>query len=359
MGRAFIISADGGSRGNPGPAAYGAVVSENGKILHELFETIGVATNNVAEYSGLLAALRKVNEIDPTATVEARMDSKLVVEQMSGRWQIKHPGMRELAKLARDAHPHELVTYKWIPRDENSHADRLANKALDGDVSTNAPMQKNFLIERLVSSEKPTVIYFVRHGETILTPERRFSGGDGSDPELSDEGIAQAEAVGKELAARKADLIIASPMVRTKQTADAIAKATGLKVTYDEAWREAAFGEWDGLTIPQVKEIYPNEWLSWVSSTGAVAGTSGESYEDVAARSDLALSNLGLEHPGKTIIVVTHNYVIRTLVASVLGASIESVYHLDVLPCSITTVNTWASDGLRALRGMSERSHLK
>ena len=190
MARAFIISADGGSRGNPGPAAYGAVVSENGKILHELFETIGVATNNVAEYSGLLAALRKVNEIDPTATVEARMDSKLVVEQMSGRWQIKHPGMRELAKLARDAHPHELVTYKWIPRDENSHADRLANKALDGDVSTNAPMQKNFLIERLVSSEKPTVIYFVRHGETILTPERRFSGGDGSDPELSDEGLA-------------------------------------------------------------------------------------------------------------------------------------------------------------------------
>ena len=95
------------------------------------------------------------------------------------------------------------------------------------------------------------------------------------------------------------------------------------------------------------------------NAASATAGTSGESYEDVAARSDLALSNLALEHPGKTIIVVTHNYVIRTLVASVLGASIESVYHLDVLPCSITTVNTWASDGLRALRSMSERSHLK
>jgi probable phosphoglycerate mutase len=126
--------------------------------------------------------------------------------------------MRELAKRARDAHPANLVTYRWIPRDENSHADRLANKALDGDVSTNAPLQKNFLIERLVSGEKPTVIYFVRHGETVLTPERRFSGGDGSDPELSAEGIEQAEAVGRELAARKADLIIASPMVRTKQT---------------------------------------------------------------------------------------------------------------------------------------------
>ena len=358
MTRNFIISADGGSRGNPGPAAYGAVVSENGKILHELFETIGIATNNVAEYSGLLAALRKVNEIDPAATVEARMDSKLVVEQMSGRWQIKHPDMRELAKLARGAHPHELVTYKWIPRDENSHADRLANKALDGDVSTDAPLQKNFLIERLVSGESPTVIYLVRHGETILTPERRFSGGDGSDPELSPEGVAQAEAVAKELAARKADLLIVSPMVRTVQTAERISATTGLKMELDEAWREGSFGEWDGLSISEVKDLYPNEWLAWVSSGAAPAGTSGESYEDIAARADLALTNLALEHPGKTIIVVTHNYVIRSLVTLVLGAPLESVYHLDILPCSITTVNTWGSDGLRALRGMSERSHL-
>ena len=359
MGRAFIISADGGSRGNPGPAAFGAVVSENGKILHELYETIGVATNNVAEYNGLLAALRKVNELDPTATVEARMDSKLVVEQMSGRWQIKHPDMRELAKLARDAHPANLVTYKWIPRDENSHADRLANKALDGDVSTDAPLQKNFLVERLVSGEKPTVIYFVRHGETILTPERRFSGGDGSDPELSAEGIAQAEAVAKELAARKADVLIVSPMVRTVQTAEKIAAATGLKIQLDEAWREARFGEWDGLNIQEVKELYPNEWQSWISSASARAGSSGESYEDIAARTELALTDLVLEHPGKTIIVVTHNYVIRSLVTLVIGAPIESVFHLDVLPCSITTVNNWASDGLRALRGLSERSHLK
>ena len=359
MNRAFIISADGGSRGNPGPAAYGAVVSENGKILHELFETIGIATNNVAEYNGLLAALRKVNEIDPTATVEARMDSKLVVEQMSGRWQIKHPDMRELAKLARDAHPQNLVTYKWIPRDENSHADRLANKALDGDVSTVAPLQKNFLVERLVSGEKPTVIYFVRHGETILTPERRFSGGDGSDPELSAEGIAQAQAVAKELAVRGADLLIVSPMVRTVQTAEHISKATGLKIELDEAWREGSFGEWDGLSISDVKELYPNEWLAWVSSASARAGTTGESYEDIAARSEHALTNLVAEHQGKTIIVVTHNYVIRSLVTSVIGAPIESVFHLDVLPCSITTVNTWASDGLRALRGLSERSHSK
>ena len=66
MARHFKLTADGGSRGNPGPAGYGAVVTEGGKIVAELFDVIGVATNNVAEYNGLLAALRKVNEIDST-----------------------------------------------------------------------------------------------------------------------------------------------------------------------------------------------------------------------------------------------------------------------------------------------------
>ena len=181
----------------------------------------------------------------------------------------------------------------------------------------------------------------------------------GANIAIIDLRIEKAEAVAKELGARKADLLIVSPMVRTVQTAERIAKATGLKIELDEAWREAGFGEWDGLKISEVKELYPNEWLAWVSSTAAPAGSGGESYEDVAARSELAITNLVLEHPGKTIIVVTHNYVIISLVAVVLGAPLESVYHLDVLPCSITTVNTWASDGLRALRGLSERSHLK
>jgi probable phosphoglycerate mutase len=358
MARHFICSADGGSRGNPGPAAYGAVVSENGKILHELFETIGVATNNVAEYSGLLAALRKVNELDPTATVEVRMDSKLVVEQMSGRWQVKHPDMKVLAKEAKAAHPGELVTYKWIPRDENSHADRLANKALDGDVSTpSAALQRNFLTERLVSSETPTTIYFIRHGETILTPERRFSGQGGSDPELSEVGLKQAEAVAKEIAARKPDLIISSPMVRTRQTAEAIQKAVALDIHFDEAWVECGFGEWDGLTVAEVQKLFPNEWDAWVSTTD-FAPQGGESYEDVATRIEIALQDLALEHPGKKIVVVTHNVVVKAVACLIMGVPIDTFFHIDIAPCSITTANIWPSDGLRALKSLSERSHI-
>ena len=131
MARSFRLTADGGSRGNPGPAGYGAVVTENGKIVAELFDVIGVATNNVAEYSGLVAGLEAVRALDPEATVLVKMDSTLVVEQMSGRWKIKHPDMRALAMKARDVLPYENVEYQWIPRAENSRADALLNMVLD------------------------------------------------------------------------------------------------------------------------------------------------------------------------------------------------------------------------------------
>ncbi|MEU3610103.1 reverse transcriptase-like protein, partial [Streptomyces sp. NPDC035033] len=100
--RELVVEADGGSRGNPGPAGYGAVVLDpaTGETLAEAAEYIGVATNNVAEYKGLIAGLRAALELAPDATVRVRMDSKLVVEQMSGRWRIKHPDMKPLAAEA-------------------------------------------------------------------------------------------------------------------------------------------------------------------------------------------------------------------------------------------------------------------
>jgi probable phosphoglycerate mutase len=130
----FIVEADGGSRSNPGEAAFGAVVLDptTGDVVAERAERIGIASNNVAEYRGLIAGLEAVRELDPTAEIEVRMDSKLVVEQMSGRWKIKHPDMRALALRARDILPMAQVTYTWIPRAENARADALVNEALDG-----------------------------------------------------------------------------------------------------------------------------------------------------------------------------------------------------------------------------------
>ena len=138
--RRLLIEADGGSRGNPGTAGYGAVVRDavTGEVLGERSEAIGRATNNVAEYSGLLAGLRAAGKLAPGAAAEVRMDSRLVVEQMSGRWKIKHPDLQALAAEARHAaRALGRVTYTWVPRERNKHADRLANEAMDaaaGDV---------------------------------------------------------------------------------------------------------------------------------------------------------------------------------------------------------------------------------
>ena len=130
---AVVVEADGGSRGNPGKAAYGAVLkdADTGRVLAERAERIGVASNNVAEYRGLIAGLELYRQHADGAELEVRMDSKLVVEQMAGRWKIKHPSMRPLALEANRLVP-PGTRWTWIPRERNKHADRLANVALDG-----------------------------------------------------------------------------------------------------------------------------------------------------------------------------------------------------------------------------------
>ena len=360
MARHFRITADGGSRGNPGPAGYGAVVTENGKIIAELFDVIGIATNNVAEYNGLLAGLTHVHQVDAQATVEVAMDSKLVVEQMSGRWQIKHSDMRDLAKQCRAAHDPSLVKYSWIPRDENSHADRLANKALDGGSSNEKveEFQQNYLTDRLRSDEEPTFIYFVRHGETVLTPQRKFSGTSAIDPELMDSGLQQAQLVAAEAAKLGAEILISSPLKRTKQTAEAISQATGLEIIFDEIWYELSFGTWDGKAIEEVRANEPEQYQAWLNSTGYTPG-GGESYDEASIRIEGALEKLVAEYPGKKIIVVTHNGVIKLAAKLAVGAPADAVFHMDATPCSISSISIWPSDGLMALRSFNERGHLR
>jgi probable phosphoglycerate mutase len=135
--RELIVEADGGSRGNPGVAAGGSLVidSATGEVLAEMGVYCGITTNNVAEYNGMIAGIRKAISIDPHAVLHVRLDSKLVVEQMSGRWKIKHPGMAELAAQAREILTGTPVSFEWIPRAENSRADRLANESMDKKLS--------------------------------------------------------------------------------------------------------------------------------------------------------------------------------------------------------------------------------
>ena len=133
MPRALIIEADGGSRGNPGESGSGAVVIDaaSGELLAEIGVYGGIASNNVAEYRGMIAGVHRALQIDPDAELTIRMDSKLVVEQMSGRWKIKHPAMAELSAEARDLLAGVPVRFEWVPRLQNSRADALANRAMD------------------------------------------------------------------------------------------------------------------------------------------------------------------------------------------------------------------------------------
>jgi probable phosphoglycerate mutase len=379
----FIVEADGGSRGNPGPAAYGAVVrdAETGRVLAERAEFLGTTTNNVAEYRGLIAGLAAVREIDPDATVEARLDSKLVVEQLSGRWKIKHPSMRPLALEAREVLPPERVTYVWVPREKNKHADRLANEALDAaargeewspsastaeldttvdeaEVEPPAAGTGNALVGWDTDLGAPTTMRLLRHGETHHTVEKRFSGAGGEDPLLTPEGERQAQAAAVALAAEGGiDAVVSSPMRRTRQTADAVAAALGLDVREVDDVRECAFGEWEGLTFAEVREGWPDELSRWLGDP-TVAAPGGESFEAVRRRVQVARDKILARHPGRTVLVVTHVTPTKMLVRDALDAPLSAVYRMELSPASVTEVQ-WYAGGLASLRRFNDTAHLR
>ncbi|MDO5746956.1 MAG: reverse transcriptase-like protein [Actinomycetaceae bacterium] len=133
MSADFIINTDGGSRGNPGPAGFGAAIrdAKTGDIIVEVADYLPHATNNVAEYKGLIIGLQAARDINPDATIQVRADSKLVVSQMRGEWKIKDASLAKLASEASTIYSPMLVEYQWVPRAQNKDADRLANEAMD------------------------------------------------------------------------------------------------------------------------------------------------------------------------------------------------------------------------------------
>ncbi|MFE5907957.1 bifunctional RNase H/acid phosphatase [Streptomyces wedmorensis] len=493
--RELIVEADGGSRGNPGPAGYGAVVLDpaTGETLAEAAEYIGVATNNVAEYKGLVAGLKAARELFPDATVHVRMDSKLVVEQMSGRWKIKHPDMKPLAAEAGRVFPAGRVRYEWIPRERNKHADRLANEAMDaaklgrrwepsgstaaldasaarnaaapppsgppGDAAAGAARARSALAaagtgtgrdlapdgtgtgsgawpggasrpsvphdgpdagpdDGLFAAEDaltavpggaeasgdfeaeagvlaptgsaahagsarsaaadatptatarsqgwagpdmgaPATFVLLRHGETALTPEKRFSGSGGSDPELSAAGLRQAEAVAAALAARGTiQEIVSSPLTRCRQTAAAVADRLGLDVRIEQGLRETDFGAWEGLTFGEVRDKYPADLDAWLASAKAAPTGGGESFATVARRVAATRDRLAAAYAGRTVLLVTHVTPIKTLVRLALGAPPESLFRMELSAASISAVAYYA-DGNASVRLLNDTSHLR
>jgi probable phosphoglycerate mutase len=357
-----VVEADGGSRGNPGPAAYGAVLKDaaTGQVIAEEGTAIGVATNNVAEYSGLLAGLRLAAEHAPGAAVEVRMDSKLVVEQMSGRWRIKHPDMKPLAAQAAGLAP-AGTTYTWIPRAANAHADRLVNEALDGlrDGVTVAQGADPSLLEEVQDPAPPldrggavpeattTTLVLLRHGVTPHTTDKRFSGGlAGANPGLSDEGRAQVRLAAEwlEPLAGRAAVVVASPVRRTRESAEIVAETLGLPLETEPGLAEMEFGHWDGLTFAEVAERFPEELARWRGSLDA-APEGGESFRVVEKRVLDALARLRERYAGRTVVVVSHVTPIKTIVSHVVDAPLESVFRMELAPASLSVVSFYSTPG--------------
>jgi len=346
--RSVVIEADGASRGNPGPASYGAVLkdAETGEVIAERGETIGTATNNVAEYRGLIAGLELAAEHAPEADLEVRMDSRLVVEQMSGNWKIKHPSMRPLAIEAKKLAPTGTV-FTWVPRSENSHADRLANMALD-ETATGAEKEAAADAEKEPAPQrgwgppgKPTTLVLVRHGVTDHTRGKKFSGGmASSNPSLNDEGREQARVTGEWLAplAGTFDALISSPVLRTHETAEILAELLDLEIVPEPAIAEMEFGTWDGMSFTEVHEKYPDEISSWLGDLES-APHGGESFRAVEKRVLEGRDRILADFDQQTVLAVSHVTPIKTLVADALGAPLEAVYRMELAPAAVTVIS--------------------
>ncbi|MFC5822284.1 bifunctional RNase H/acid phosphatase [Nonomuraea insulae] len=455
----YVIEADGGSRGNPGPAGYGAVVMDasDGQVLAEAAEAIGVATNNVAEYRGLIAGLKAVLELaGDGAAVAVRMDSKLVVEQMAGRWKIKNEGLRPLAAEAGGLVRRLRVTeWTWIPRERNKHADRLANEAMDaaaqgltwkaggtttgGEPSGGAPTeaagkgttktkgtkggagakgatggagakgaasvgakgaasagsrssladhQQTDLLDAggISDLSAPTAsvaaaqqrakatgtgtgtgwgpptrvatsLLLLRHGETNLSLERRFSGR--GDAELTANGLAQASAAAERLSRDpyRLDAIVTSPFKRARQTAEAVAQRTGLDVEVYEDLREADFGDWEGHTFTEVQRRWPAELTAWLADP-EVAPPGGESFATTARRVQSAREWLVERYEGRTVLAISHVTPIKLLLRDALTAPLQSLYrmHLDLACLSLIE---YYADGPAVVKSFNDTAHLR
>ncbi|MEU3011272.1 bifunctional RNase H/acid phosphatase [Nocardia asteroides] len=377
-----IVEADGGSRGNPGPAGYGAVVfdADHARVLAERKEFVGVATNNVAEYRGLIAGLAAAAELG-ARVVAVRMDSKLVVEQMSGRWKVKHPSMIPLAEQARAlVAGFDRVSFAWIPRAQNSHADRLANEAMDdGDTVATVrtavaaghapgdqvavPAAPEPTAAQKVSVApgwtgavgRPTRLLLLRHGQTELSVQRRYSGR--GNPPLTELGREQADRAAKMLAA-KGDIaaVVTSPLQRARATAEAAAAALDVPLRVLDGLIETDFGDWEGLTFAEAVQRDPQLHADWLGDP-SIPAPGGESFDQVRERIEGVRRDLVALYPGENVVVVSHVTPIKTLVQLALGVGPSLLYRLHLDLASLCVAEFYP-DGGSSVRLVNDTSYL-
>lgn len=349
----IICYADGASRGNPGLASYGAVVYQDDLEVVRLNGTLGIATNNFAEYSGVIAILEYLNEHFPLAPAVIRMDSKLVVEQLSGRWKIKSPDMAQLAIKTRGLIQSRDVRFEWIPREQNSVADALANLALDAPKDEVSGMELALHQPKSIRAPRqriePTVVFAIRHGHTVSTESGLISGSQ-DDPSLSELGFAEARAVAEVLPelARRFDvelpeLVLHSTQLRATQTAHEVAKVLKVPAAPSDRLREIGFGDWERLSMGELEREINKEISLWRGSmTQRPPG--GESVADLEARVGAELYESIRDNPGKSIAIVAHMMPMRAIARQALKASADLSWSLQFQPASISVYRFFGTD---------------
>ncbi len=198
----------------------------------------------------------------------------------------------------------------------------------------------------------PTTLVLLRHGVTLSTERKLFSGSGGADPGLTETGHQQAARAAAWIADRHdVDVVVASPLQRTRETAQHVADAVGVDVDLEPGVAEAAFGEWDGRSFAEIMEGWQTELQDWLGST-AVAPPGGEAFDAVDERVAEARERILREHAGRTVVVVSHVTPIKMLVKQALDVPTPVIYRMELAPASITTIQWWP-DGTPSLRGFS------
>lgn len=373
--RRLVVEADGGSRGNPGVAGYGALVRDpgSGEILVERAAPLGKASNNVAEYTGLIKGLEAAQRLSPGADIDVRMDSKLVVEQMAGRWKIKHEDMRRLAAEAQElcreiSADGGSVTFTWIPREKNKDADRLSNVGMDGTTldrvrtADREPEDDGSGADETAGPDldAPTRVVLVRHGTTDFTTAGRLDGRGGADPGLDDAGREQARALARRMPSWVGDgraVVVTSSLRRAVETGAVIADALGVTAQVDADWDEQSFGAWDGRSVAQIAARWPDDFAR-LRTDGAFAPEGGETHEQVRERVAGAYGRaVEQAGPGGVVVVVAHRKPVFLAIAQALGLGFEHFWRLAIAPGSISEIDVW-SDGVAMVRCVNDAAHL-
>jgi probable phosphoglycerate mutase len=279
------------------------------------------------------------------------------------------------------------TTYTWVPREQNKHADRLANEALDGkrsgitwhiggraDAAADevAVEDPDSAVEEAQSPEGQrsiraevagyrgwsppggpvTTLILVRHGATSLTAEKRFSGGlAGSNPGLTDEGRAQVREVADWLApiGEAVDVVVTSPVRRTRESAEIVAERLAARLVEEPGFAEMEFGSWDGMTFAEVHDGRPDEMEAWLGHLDVAPG-GGETFREVEKRVEDALARLLETYLGQTVVVVSHVTPIKILVAHAVDAPLSALFRMELSTASVSVVSFFgepSSDGIR------------